>query len=315
MKTRKIFILCSFIIIILTLACCSQKKTPIANPPDNDPVPKEDYKQYECFLVDKCLCQHPVSLFPDYNLFIRDTKTQKQELENIRQSITIADINISGLYYQSYTDHYFPNGIDIYKSDDSIYFSLDPHTSDIKTIDCLDSEQFFMNELKFDDIDTANDSMRKIADTYAQELISIDNYSVKVSEYTHRETLNGKTNNFLLHKFVYTKYLSNIPTTDTLTITLSSKGHLVKLEAFDIDKFECISADDIVLEKLHDSVNQKMDIFFKDTELDDFSYITTDRKIIHLKDHIWLECGVNYSYTISDGNTNKHLLTFYVVIK
>lgn len=312
MKTRALISLLMFLMIIYTVTGC-EPSDDIGKVDDPDDIDKEiSYKQYDCILVDRCMCQPPIKLNINTDLYC--TLPDISKIEGMPHTITLHDITLTGkLYITRCVSNLTP--LFRYKCDDNSWFEIELTTGSIYTIDMSPSKQFKLSELGSEETDIGEEAAKEIADRYASEVINIPDYAVNISSISTHVTLDEMTADVKLYKIQYAKYYSGIITTDSVTITITSKGNFYSYSAVSPGAFESSTPDYFDLEKLHQAVDKEMENIFSGAGLQDFRYETEDVKVLTLKDHIWLDTDVYYYYTNSEGKTSEHIVSFFVVVK
>ena len=236
------------------------------------------------------------------------------KIEGTPHTITLHDITLTGKLYNAKCVSYI-TPVFMYECDDNSWFEIELTTGSIYSINMSSSKQFKLNELESEETDIGEEAAKEIADKYASEVINIPDYIVNISSRSTNVTLDEMTAELKLYKIQYAKYYSGIITTDSVTITITSKGNFYSYSAVSPGAFESSTPDYFDLEKLHQAVDKEIENIFSGAGLWDFRYEIEDVKLLTLKDHIWLETHVYYYYTNSEGTTSEHIVVFFVVVK
>lgn len=290
--------------------CSPQRQSP--PDPDDTSTEKNEFHPYECFLYDYCMCDHPLNLEFDSRIFLENPDVD-DILKGSTRTIKFYNIQITGTYISSVPHR---NGaIYHYGNKNEAAFSINSYTGTLQTIDLTDAEEFISTEIASEISDIGEEEAKKVADIYASELINPSDYSVAISSQNISRSFNDVRKDIKLYCFQYEKYYNGILTSDRITVKISSTGNFAYLFSDSPNSYESLLTDNFDIDKLHHAVDDKMNSMLDGITLLDFTYTINDVRIFKYLEHIWLESEVYYFYSRSDGDTAKHLLTFYVVVK
>ena len=240
---KKICIVLALTLTLLSMTSCSK-------PNDNNPASEneEKYNSLVCDMYNDGIIERAEVDFWD------GTSSTKDNIGN--KNCRVLDNIYVGKYDYSRTNRLMSYTTDMYYDyEKHIMFGLNDATGELVSINLLNEEFYYaeveLPELLYEDILSL---ATKIASVYVED---ISEYTRTVEEKRYETHLDGEACQHLHYLIKFTRYLNGFPTSDYISLRISSKGSLGTLSLGDINAFKNVNLD-IDLKKISESISNKI---------------------------------------------------------
>lgn len=254
---KKIFTISISFILIVFLVSCNGKK-----------AKKYDSLVFD-FANDGILTKNDVDYW---------TEGYFEEKDIPKKTVEFNGIQYTGQYHTSIISTGEPYATHYFYTDDRIRFGIRGDTEQLVSFTVMNNE-YFNTEPYLDDVKNAYEVAYDIANNIAkQHLDDIDSYTLieKESDVEEKER-DGKIYTITYYRFKYVKIISGFETSDYISVSVNSKGHLAAVNMGNIGAFDNI---EISFEesKVNESVIQKAKEIYKNT-----GYTLLSNEIVYQK--------------------------------
>ena len=240
-------------LVFVIVLCCSLLTACYNN---KNSETSDDNKNTSKFIYDSYVCD-----MTNDGLIIDTEKTwwngisaiDNNALKNI--SLKFEESSFDCEYMYSRLDYLDWRTKNYYLSDDGITIIIDSIDQTI----CGFHKGRLTSELQMNDCADPYNEARKIAKQYASQYVDISKYSIEESDpYNYSHTIDGKTVEIPLYSFRFTKYVDDYPTSDRISVQITSKGTLRTLHINNIGAFDNIDLSILDSQKLDSTIDAKI---------------------------------------------------------
>lgn len=199
---------------------------------------------------------------------------------------------------------------------DTSYFGVRANTGELASFSLL-VPGFSEKEAVKQDIPDPEKNAYEIAEQTASEYIDTSKYTRSISSSVMYAEVDGETLEYTAYTVEYTKELGELSTDDTLRVYVNSKGTLEGVFWGEIGAFDHIGETDISLEKVENSIADKMlelkqvsgGTLSDDYEIEEHTVHMTPNKELAVVSfvYVWWERP--------DGDTRKDLLEMTTILQ
>ena len=177
-------------------------------------------------------------------------------LENmVDEKISIQGQTYTGKYQDTSIHYYSSVAIDNYLDENMITFGIEHETRKFRYLNRL-NQDLFSTEPFLDDVENWQEVAIALAKKIAGEYINVEEYQMKLDDdpWIYEKTIDGNCGQVTFYDIEFCKQVQGYPSSDRISLTISSKGNLVRLSLGDIGVLDNISIQ-INKEDVNSSIN------------------------------------------------------------
>lgn len=251
MKNNIMFSIICLVIIIVFAGC-------VASNISTDTTSNSDSIRAECYITDISNSSPDILMdySPEYNPW--NSSYFNSDSAKKSMSVEIDGTVYSGDYWRTKYQKYNSFATDIYHDSNGLEFGVKAGTNEWVYIN-FKTKDFFKTEPYLDNLENPTEQTLNIANACAEKYIDLSNYSMHISKPVIDKYVSGElsevnvdkytsdpvANEYTLgyHTFDYIRYINGIPTSDYLSVQVTSKGNIASIffgnkDAFSEDKLE-----------------------------------------------------------------------------
>lgn len=194
-------------------------------------------------------------------------------------SVVFEGIEYHGEYQRSVDRDNLPYATDYYLTSDGFDIMLNGDTGEFRGIAFM-GRDYFETVMLMDDIPDSEDYALETAKRIAAKYINIQDYEIELEPDEYTQQINGQEYSMTFYPIHFVKRIGDLPTSDFVYISISSKGDIVTCQLGDIGKFDDLRNNDIPFADIEDALRTKVqNMYGKHEKYTFISYQTKNQKL------------------------------------
>lgn len=164
-------------------------------------------------------------------------------------SVTVGELQITGEYVGASAEYGLSSYRDRYKGE-KYTFAVHPGNGQVVSFGIRGEEEYYKALCALPDLDDPEEDSRRIAQNIAKDYINVSEYRVqRFGKVPHSVDVDGQEQKIIVYTYYFVRYFDDIPSSDYMEISVTSKGTLHGMYAGDIGTLKGVEFDLAAVDK------------------------------------------------------------------